>query len=91
MQPAPDEPKLETFGDRVRALREARELTVTETAIRVGVSRIQFHQWENGTVQSPSLRPIMEFAKLTDVSLDWLVNYKGRMPKGLRKKRKPKP
>jgi len=86
MQPQSDDNnKLETMGDRIRATRLARGLTVTDAARSVDVSRTQFHQWENGTAEHPRLRPLIAYAKLVDVSLDWLVNHQGPKPKGLRR------
>jgi transcriptional regulator with XRE-family HTH domain len=42
--------RMETMGNRIKRLREARNLTVQELADKVGVSRSLVYQWEDDSV-----------------------------------------
>jgi transcriptional regulator with XRE-family HTH domain len=43
---------VETIGDRIRVLREAREWTQDQLAKRLGVSRASVSQWERGETKN---------------------------------------
>jgi len=79
MQPQSDD-QLETIGGRIRAAREAKALSVPETAIFLGMSRVQLYAWEKGTVTDMRVGQLVEFSKLTEVSLDWLLLRRGPDP-----------
>jgi len=80
MQVQPSNALLKTISGRIKAAREAKSLTVTETAERIGISRVQLHAWENGTVTEMRVGPLVEFTSLTKVSLDWLIDRRGPDP-----------
>jgi len=52
-----------------------------EASMSAGLSSIN----GDGNREHPRLRPLIAYAKLVDVSLDWLVNHQGPKPKGLRR------
>jgi transcriptional regulator with XRE-family HTH domain len=54
---------MQTMGERIRLLREARGWTQAELAERVGVSRGAVAQWEGGVVANIRLQA---FLKLTE-------------------------
>jgi transcriptional regulator with XRE-family HTH domain len=84
------EPKLKTLGQRIRAVRVARHLTVIEVSQRVGISRVSYYAWEKDEVKDPGLTQILAFTDLVDVSLDWLLRRKGNDPDFIKEeKREP--
>lgn len=73
-------PNLETLAGRIKALRVARGMKRYEVAEKVGVSRVCYHDWETGNVAEPKLGPIVAFAELVDIDMDWLIRRKGPDP-----------
>ena len=82
--------KLDTLGGRIRAMRQAHNLTVTDTAARVGISRVQLTQWEAGRVLEPGAYQLLRFTKLVDVNLNWLLERAGPDPEILRRPKRQK-
>lgn len=85
---------LGTLGGRIRAVRVARGLKLGYCAQQIGVSRTSLGQWEADKVENPDTTALGRFTKLTDISLDWLVERKGEdpdlsMPVGNGKQRRP--
>jgi transcriptional regulator with XRE-family HTH domain len=74
------QPKLDTLGGRLRAVREKMKMSVVEAAKEVGVSRTSFGQWESDAVKNPDTGALMTFSKLADISLDWLLARQGPDP-----------
>jgi transcriptional regulator with XRE-family HTH domain len=59
-------------SDRLRAVREARQLTQKELAARVGLSDKAIWYYEKGQ-NDPSAEVLTKLAKALEVSLDYLV------------------
>jgi repressor LexA len=55
---------METMGDRIRMLRDAKGLSQEQLGKLVGVTKSAVSQWENGTTQNIKLE---EFLTLVDV------------------------
>lgn len=71
---------LDTVGGRIRAARKAKGLKLTKAAAEIGVSRTAFTAWENNGVRRFDSEKLYGFARLCDVSLDWLMERKGSDP-----------
>jgi transcriptional regulator with XRE-family HTH domain len=84
-------PQLETLGGRIRAVRTARKLRVGDTAKKIGVSRTSLTSWETNSVKIPDVDKLAAFTRLTEVSLDWLIEGKGEEPEFLAQARRSKP
>lgn len=72
--------RLDTLSARIRAVIEAKEITVTEGAKQAGVSRASFSGWLNGHVK-PDTANLGRFCQATAISLEWLAIGKGRPPR----------
>ena len=60
------------FGERVRALRKARGLTMEEAGAKLGISQAQMSDYENNRRNISAMR-LAEFARLFNVSTDYLL------------------
>jgi transcriptional regulator with XRE-family HTH domain len=78
--PAHRDGDLETLGGRLKAARLAKGLGLSDAARRIGLSRTSLNQWESNSVKNPDLEKLLEFSKLTEVSLDWLAHREGKDP-----------
>ena len=58
--------------ERVRALRQARNMSQVELAKRLGVTKQSVSNWENDNIQ-PSIEMLMRIAEVLDVSTDYLL------------------
>lgn len=79
--------ELSTLGARLRAARLAHNVTVTAAAHHVGISRVQFTQWEADRVPNPAPTKLAAFTQLVDINLDWLVSGTGPLPVFVKKRR----
>ena len=61
------------IADRIRYLREKNNLTQTDLANRLRISRSAVNAWEM-SLSSPSLNNIIEMAKAFHVSTDYLLS-----------------
>jgi len=77
-----DMPKHETMGERIRRLREARNLTQDQLAKRCGVARSAVHQWETGESENIKLAPWLRLLRALDVSAHFLVFGRETPPAG---------
>lgn len=59
-----------SFGYRVKTLREARNMTQTQLAQRIGVCSTQVSRWENGMM--PQGRNLYALALVLETSVDYL-------------------
>ena len=59
-------------ADRIKALREQSELTQTDLAKQLGITRSSVNAWELG-ISVPSTQYIVELAHLFKVSTDYLL------------------
>lgn len=62
------------FGLRLRQLREARNLSRTAFAQKLGVSKETIYRYENN-VQTPSLDRAKQMAVILQTSMDYLVGF----------------
>lgn len=65
------------FGDRLRAAREAKELSGQELGRRLAVSKSTISHWENGRYE-PSLGQLMALCDELATSADWLMERPGQ-------------
>ena len=75
-----DKDQLDTLGGRLRAVRLAMNMQAGTTAEELELSRTTYAQYENGTVKKPDVSKLLKFTKITDISLDWLIERKGADP-----------
>lgn len=60
------------IADKIKSLREARDMTQTTLAKTLGVTRSGVNAWEMG-ISVPSTHYIVELAKYFNVSTDYLL------------------
>ena len=60
-------------ADRIKFLREQNQLTQTELAKRLGITRSSVNAWEMG-ISIPSTQYIVELADILSVSTDYLLD-----------------
>jgi transcriptional regulator with XRE-family HTH domain len=70
----------ESFGERVRRYREARQWSQRDLANAAGVSQATIAKIENGTLQRTLLETVRGLAQAFHVSLDELVGPAGSDP-----------
>ena len=66
------EKELFSLADRIKSLRERANLTQSEIARQLGISRSGVNAWEMG-LSVPSMQYIVELAKKFGVSTDYLL------------------
>lgn len=59
-------------SDRIKALRERRNLTQSELAKQLGITRSSVNAWEQG-ISVPSTQYVVELATIFRVSTDYLL------------------
>lgn len=62
-------------ADRIKTLREQKQMTQTELAKRLGITRSGVNAWEMG-ISVPSTQYIVELANIFGVSADYLLGRK---------------
>lgn len=67
---------MQQFSDRITFARKRLGLSQAQLASILGVSRGACGQWEQG-VSTPSVTHMMELAKVTEVSFEWLATGRG--------------
>lgn len=80
LQQTSDDQALRTLGGRLRAVRKARGLRIGAVASQIELSRTSLSQWEADAVKNPDVNKLGKFARLMDISLDWLLELKGDDP-----------
>ena len=65
-----------TFGDRVAAAREARQLSVRMLAKRLGVATKTVEGWEND-ISEPRANKLQMLSGVLNVSMPWLLTGEG--------------
>lgn len=71
---------MQTMGDRIRALREARGLTQTQLGEYCGVSKSAVSQWEDGTTTDIKLVPFLKLLDALKTDGHYLVYGPDRSP-----------
>jgi len=71
---------METMGDRIRRLREAKHLTQPALAKLVGVTKSAVCQWELGATANLKLRPLARLLTVLGTDLPYLVWGDRRAP-----------
>jgi transcriptional regulator with XRE-family HTH domain len=71
-------PPMETMGDRIRTLREARRLTQEQLGKLVGVSKSAVSQWEDGSTKNIKLVAFLALLEALGTDYEWLVYGAGR-------------
>lgn len=72
--------RMETMGDRIRLLREARRLTQEQLAKIVGVTKSAISQWEDGSTQNIKLEPFLRLCEALTTDAVYLVRGANRQP-----------
>lgn len=70
---------MDTFGSRLRSLREARGWTQERLGFELEVTSVTVSKWETGRIE-PNLAHLEQFLRVfakDGVSLDWLIGGKG--------------
>ena len=71
------------FGVRVQVARQNSDLSQSELAQKLGVSRGAVANWESGNEMYPTVSRLIMIAEITQVSVDWLVTGRGPMLPGM--------
>ena len=74
-----------TFGEKVRLLREEKELNQTELGIAVGMTQRRVSYIENDKYE-PSMEDIRALCNFFNVSADYLLGFPNHLPYPRRKK-----
>jgi len=69
----------EQFGDRLKTLRDRKNITGEELATAIGQKTGTYRRWERGETQPP-LEAIYEIRRVTACDLNWLVCGDGDFP-----------
>jgi transcriptional regulator with XRE-family HTH domain len=73
---------METMGDRIRVLREARKLTQEQLGKLVGVSKSAVSQWEDGSTKNIKLVTFLALLEALRTDHEYLVYGAGRQASG---------
>jgi transcriptional regulator with XRE-family HTH domain len=71
---------METMGDRIRTLREARKLTQEQLAKAVGVTKSAVSQWEGGSTKNIKLETFLSLLGVLRTDHEYLVYGAERAP-----------
>lgn len=64
-----------TFGERMKRIREEKNLTLEEVAFNIGLSKGTVSRYENGEIDNIPLNRVEDIAKLFNVSPEWLIGW----------------
>lgn len=73
---------METMGDRIRMLREAKRYTQTELGREVGVTKSAVSQWENGQTANIKLQTFLRLLDVLGTKYEYLIYGAARSPAG---------
>lgn len=73
---------METMGDRIKMLREAKGLTQEQLGKLVGVSKAAVSQWELGQAQNIKLETFLTLLNVLGVKYEYLIYGPNRAPNG---------
>ena len=63
---------MKIFAERIKELRQEKNLTLKELAKEIGVTDIAISRWEN-ELRTPNIETLVLFAKYFGVTADYLV------------------
>lgn len=63
------------FGDRMKAIREEKNLTLEEVANKIGLSKGTISRYENGEIKNIPLNRVQDIADLFGVIPEWLTGW----------------
>ena len=63
---------IEMVADRIKFLRESNNMTQSDLARQLGITRSSVNAWEQG-ISVPSTQYVVELARLFNVSVDYLL------------------
>lgn len=66
--------ELEILFQRLRQLRNEKDVSLEEVATATGISKSLMSRYERGLVD-PGLKPLTKLARYYNVSLDWLFGF----------------
>lgn len=69
---------METMGDRIRVLRDARGFSQEQLAKLVGVTKSAVSQWESGSTKNIKLQPFLLLLAVLQTDFEYLVYGPGR-------------
>ena len=70
------------ISNRIKSLREINQLTQSELARHLGITRSSVNAWEQG-ISVPSTQYVVELARFFDVSTDYLLGVSNSATLGL--------
>lgn len=73
---------METMGDRIKMLREAKGLTQEQLGKLVGVSKAAVSQWELGQAANIKLQTFLNLLNVLGVKYEYLIYGPNRPPGG---------
>jgi transcriptional regulator with XRE-family HTH domain len=71
---------METMGDRIKALRQARRLSQEGLGNAVGVTKSAVSQWEGGATQNIKLKTFLALLEVLRTDYEYLVYGADRAP-----------
>ena len=71
---------MQTMGDRIRQLRQARDLSQSQLADRVGVTAGAISQWENGLTKNIKLETFLRLCEELGTVPHYLIFGPGKQP-----------
>lgn len=66
---------MDNFGLRIKELRRQKNLSQTQMAMRLHISRSAYSNYETG-IRFPDARTLCDIADIFAVSVDYLLNHK---------------
>jgi len=70
-------PKFDLPGQRVRWLRESKNMLQSTLAKAIGIKQPSLSQIERGSSKSPSASTLLRIAAALDANPDWIINGRG--------------
>ena len=74
--------RMETMGERIKTLREARHMSQSQLADACHVTKSAVSQWENGVTENVKLRTFLLLVQALRTDVDYLVYGPARIPSG---------
>jgi transcriptional regulator with XRE-family HTH domain len=71
---------MDTMGDRIRTLREARRMSQPQLAAATGVTKSAVSQWESGETKNIKLNTFLALVEVLQTDFEYLVYGASRSP-----------